>query len=288
MDILATLHDELDNLSRSEKRISDLLFQDTEFAINASIADLAERANVSPPTVSRFCRRLGCHSYSEFKVRLAQTTYVGARYLKNTEQHVLEARELVDDVIAKAQMALHAFQSSLDINTIDLVAEKICRANMVYAFGSGGNSSHVAKELQNRLFRLGVRVTASSDHTMQLMMASSAKTDDLIIASSISGRNEELINALQSASDYKVSTIALTRDKSPLAKIAEIVLPIDIAEGENILRPTSVRYAFMAQIDILATLVAIKLGKSAVETLRRIKHQMVSIRDEGDRDALGD
>ncbi len=68
-DIIATLQKERDGLSRSEQRIADIVFEDKQFAVNASIIELAARADVSPPTVTRFCRRLGCHSFSEFKVR---------------------------------------------------------------------------------------------------------------------------------------------------------------------------------------------------------------------------
>ena len=287
MDILATLHDEEANLSRSEKRIAELLFSDTNFAVNSSITELAARVNVSPPTVTRFCRRLGCQSFSEFKVRLAQTTYVGMRYLQ-PEKNMPIADEVIKDIVTRAQKALHVLHANSDIAQLEMVAEKIANSKMIYAFGSGGNSSQVANELQNRLFRLGLRITASADHTMQLMMAASAKPGDVVIASSISGRNSELIGALGVARDYKVFTIALTRPNSPLAQAANVTVPIDLPEGVNILKPTAVRYSFMAMVDIIATLVAIQLENEAIETLRRIKHQVVSYRDADDSEALGD
>jgi len=52
-------------LSPSESRIAEIIVNDFEFAVNASIIELAERAEVSPPTVTRFCRRLGCESFSD-------------------------------------------------------------------------------------------------------------------------------------------------------------------------------------------------------------------------------
>jgi DNA-binding MurR/RpiR family transcriptional regulator len=287
MDILATLQAEKDNLSRSEQRIAALLFEDTGFAVNASIIELASRAEVSPPTVTRFCRRLGCQSYSEFKVRLAQSTFVGIRYLQS-ETKLASAAEVADMIVERAQSALYAMHGALDIPVIEKAAKSIAGAGMVYAFGSGGNSSMIAEEIQNRLFRLGLRVTTSADHGMQLMMAAAARTDDVVIASSLSGRNLELARALTVARDYKVTTIAMTRPQSPVADAAALVLPIDLAEGTNILRPTSGRYAFLAMVDILATLVAIRRESTARETLRRVKHQMVTFRDRDDKEVLGD
>ncbi|MBM7330817.1 MurR/RpiR family transcriptional regulator, partial [Agrobacterium sp. S2] len=81
MDIFARIQEDRGQFSQSERRIADILVSDFEFAVNASIIELAARAEVSPPTVTRFCRRLGCQSFSDFKVSLAKTAYVGIRYL---------------------------------------------------------------------------------------------------------------------------------------------------------------------------------------------------------------
>lgn len=287
MDILAALQAEIESLSRSERRIAEILFSDTDFAVNASIIELASRAEVSPPTVTRFCRRLGCQSFSEFKVRLAQTTYVGSRYLQPEEQK-LSADDVAETIITRAQTALYTLHGGLDTGAIEEVVDRIANASMIYAFGSGGNSSMIASELQNRLFRLGLRVTASADHGMQLMLAAAAKPSDVLVASSLSGRNAEMARAMTAARDYKVYTVAITRPDSPVAGAADAVLPIDMPEGSNILKPTAVRFAFLAMIDIVATMVALRLENTASETLRRIKHQVVTYRDEDDREALGD
>lgn len=287
MDILAALQAEMENLSRSELRIAELLFSDTDFAVNASIIELASRAEVSPPTVTRFCRRLGCQSFSEFKVKLAQTTYVGSRYLQPVSQ-TMSTPEVAENIVNRAQSALYQLHQSLDMDALDKAAEKLSAANMIYAMGSGGNSSMFAGEIQNRLFRLGLNVSASADHEMQLMLAAAARPGDAIVVSSVSGRNLPLVNVLNTAKDYKVFSLALTRMDTPVAEAAALVLPIDLPEGTNIYKPTAARFAYLAMIDIVATLVALKLKDSATETLRRIKHQLVSLRDENDKDALGD
>ena len=287
MDILAALQEEKDALSRSEQRIAELLFAETEFAVNASIIELASRAEVSPPTVTRFCRRLGCQSFSEFKVRLAQSTYVGRRYL--TPDHALgSTAEVIETVMSRAQTALYTLNSTLDPVLLDKAAELVAGAGMIHAFGSGGNSSMIAAEIENRLFRLDLRVSSCADHNMQMMQAAAARPGDVVIASSFSGRNLELARALEIAGEYKIATIAITRPGTPVAEAARLVLAVDIGEGKNILRPTSTRYAFIATIDILATLVAMRRGEAARETLRRVKHQMVTFRDPDDKEVLGD
>lgn len=287
MDILAALQSEMDKLPKSEQRIAEILFSDLGFATNASITELAARAEVSPPTVTRFCRRIGCNSFSDFKVRLAQSAFVGTRYLR-PESKVFSAADAAENVITKAQSALYQLHANLDAELYEMVSGRIARSTMVYAFGSGGNSAMIANELQNRLFRLGLRVTASDDHGLQLMMAATVKPSDVVIGSSITGNDDALVKALQAANGYKAHTVAITRPGSPVAAAADSVLPIDLPEGINILRPTSTRFAFLAAIDILALLVAMRIEGGAVETLRRIKHQLVTHRDKHDREPMGD
>lgn len=287
MDIFSTLQDEKARLSPSENRIADILLNNFEFAVNASIIELAEKADVSPPTVTRFCRRLGCESFSDFKVQLARTSYVGMRYLQ-PEPKSSNPADVAQDIITKAQNALFLLHRSLDLAAIEEAAAKLARAGMIYAFGSGGNSSMIANELQNRLFRFGLRVTASSDHGMQLMLTAAAKPTEVIIGSSFSGRNAELVRSFSLARSMKITTIALTQSNSPVAQSADIVIPIDLAEGNNIFRPTSTRIAYLAAVDILASLVAYNIQPEATVTLRRIKQQLVTHRDGDDRQLLGD
>jgi DNA-binding MurR/RpiR family transcriptional regulator len=287
VDIFSTLQEEKARLSPSETRIADILLNDFEFAVNASIIELAEKADVSPPTVTRFCRRVGCESFSDFKVQLARTAYVGMRYLR-PEPKSRDPADVAQDIITKAQNALFLLHRSLDLAAIEQAADKLAKAEMIYAFGSGGNSSMIASELQNRLFRFGLHVTASSDHGMQLMMAAAAKPTHVVIGSSFSGRNAELVRAFTLARETGVTTIALTQADSPVAKAADIVVPIDLAEGNNIFRPTSTRIAYLAAVDILASLVAYNIQPQAAVTLRRIKQQLVAHRDGDDRQLLGD
>jgi len=287
MDIFSTLQEEKTKLSQAEGRIAEILLTDFEFAVNASIIELAGKADVSPPTVTRFCRRLGCESFSDFKVQLARTAYVGMRYLK-PEPKSREPADVAQDIVTKAQNALFLLHRNLDLAAIEQATERLASADMIYAFGSGGNSSMIASELQNRFFRLGLRVTASADHSMQLMMAAAAKPTDVLIGSSFSGRNAELVRSFTLAREQKVATIALTQSGSPVARAADITVPVDLPEGNNIYRPTSTRIAYLALVDIIASLVAYHVQPQATVTLRRIKQQLVAHRDGDDRQLLGD
>jgi RpiR family carbohydrate utilization transcriptional regulator len=71
--------------------------------------------------------------------------------------------------------------------------------------------------------------------------------------------------------------VALTRPATPLAKAAEIVIPMEIEEGPNVLVPTPSRYAHLAVIDTLAAGIAMRMGAGARETLRRVRYTVARI-----------
>lgn len=286
-DLIAALTDESGLVSALERKLAASILEDVSFATNASITEIAARAGVSPPTVTRFCRRLGCASFSDFKVQLAKSAYVGLRYLR-PESVTSTPAEVAEDIVTKAQNALFEMHRGLDVEALSQAADLLARAQMIYAFGAGGNSTMIVNELQNRLFRLGCRITASNDHGMNLMLSAAAEPDAVVIGSSFTGRNMELVRCFGLLRERGIKTIALTQSNSPVAAAADVVITVDLPEGQNIFRASSTRYAFLAAVDILANLVAYADRSRSARLLRGIKAQLVRHRDGDDRQLLGD
>jgi len=287
IDLVGQLQAERESFSRSERRLVDIVLADVDRAVAGSIVELAERAEISPPTVTRFCRRLGCQSFAEFKVRLARSRFLAERYLRPPTSPQA-AVDIARHIINCAQSTLYSFFEELDPETLEIAADRICASTYLLCFGSGGASSMVANELETRLFRLGLRVTASIDHQAQMMRTAAAPKGTVIIASSTSGRNLELARALAIAGEYGMERIVLTRPHSPVAEQADILLGIDLPEEDDILRPSAARYAYLAMIDVLAQTVATRMQAKAVGSMRRIKHQLMVNRDGDDTQPLGD
>jgi DNA-binding MurR/RpiR family transcriptional regulator len=286
-DLIQALMDEDGRMSAMEKKLAAFVLADVHFATNASISDIASGAGVSPPTVTRFCRRLGCASFSDFKVLLAKSAYVGLRYL-NPETTTTTPAEVAEDIVTKAQSALFEMHRTLDLAAVEQAVDLLAKAQMIYAFGSGGNSSMIAHEMQNRLFRLGAHITASSDHGMNLMLAAAAEQGVVVFGSSFTGRDRELTHCFELLRKRRIPTIALTQAGSPLAEVADVVISITLPEGKNIFRATSTRYASLAVVDIIANLVAYADRKKSTRLLRGIKEELVQHRDGDDSQMLGD
>lgn len=287
MDLFHALSNEDGRLSSLEAKLAQFALENVDFVVNSSIVDLAERAGVSPPTVTRFCRRLGCQGYSDFKVQLARMAYIGVRYLK-PEVPTATAEEVANDIVSKAQHALFEVHRQLDLKAIEKAADMLCAAEFIQAFGASGNSAMIVNELHNRLFRLGCRINASNDHGMNLMISAAAQPGTVVFGSSFTGRDMGLVHCLELLKQHAIPTIVMTQSGSPVAAAADIVIAIEMPEGKNIFRPTSTRYAYLAAIDILANMVAYADRSKALKSLRAIKGELVRHRDGDDRQLLGD
>jgi hypothetical protein len=71
-DIIARIKDGYPDLRPAEQSVADAVLSDVQGAVDASNAEIATRAGVSQPTVTRFCRAIGCEGVRDFKLQLAR------------------------------------------------------------------------------------------------------------------------------------------------------------------------------------------------------------------------
>ena len=288
LDVVARLRETAAAGSRSDQRLAAEILADPDFATNAAIGRLAERAEVSEPTVTRFCRALGCTGLRDFKVRLAQAVATTGRYIKTAAEGREGGARVPQIIAAAAHGAIESVCGDIDVAALARAAALVAGARMVRAYGSGGSSSLAAVELENRLFRLGVLAAAHVDGEMQRMTAAAADAGTVVVAYSVSGEMRSVIDAVATARLYGASTIAFTAPGSSLAAAAALTLPFRVDEGMDVFRPSPARYALLALTDMLAMSVAERIGAPAVERMRRIKHHQGLSQRDATRLPLGD
>lgn len=289
-DIISRLKEARAGLRPAEQRVADAVLSDVDYAVHASNADLAQRANVSEPTVTRFCRTIGCDGVRDFKLRLAQSLVVGNMYFKQPPR-MPDGGALLpywSSVFDNVREAIDQAERQIDPQQIRAAVEMLATARRVFVFGVGGGSTAIAQDTQYRLFRYGIAVTAYCDAHLMRMVSSTLGADDVVIAISATGRSPEVLESVALARQYHARVIALTTTDSPLAASANILLGLEIVEIADVLKPTASRYAHLAVIDLLATGVGYRLGRDAQETLRRIKYNLLNFRDGDILEPLGD
>lgn len=288
-DIISQIKDSYGDLRPAERRVADVVLDDVKFAVDASNAELARRAAVSEPTVTRFCRAIGCEGVRDFKLKLAQSLVVGALYLmKPPSTSGGNGMPFWSAVFGQARLALQEAERQLDPAELQRAAGLIAEAHQVTVFGLGGSSSALAQETQYRLFRYGVAVSAHSDPYLMRMTASTLKPNDLVIAISATGRSQEVIEAVELAKHYRAKAVCITAPGSDLERACDVKLSVAVPEYPDTLKPTASRFAFLAAIDLMAVAAGYKLGESAQENLRRIKYNVLSHRGGNELEPLGD
>ncbi|MBR0970458.1 MurR/RpiR family transcriptional regulator [Bradyrhizobium japonicum] len=289
-DIISLIRQSAPGLSPSEQRVATVLLADIEFAVHASNSELARRARVSEPTVTRFSRSVGCRGVRDLKVRLAQAMAVGRIYVE-LPPHVgtdLARPALWRSVFQEIRRAIAAVEEGLRKEDIERAAAAISRCSKLAAFGVGGGSTLAAAEVQNRFFRLGIAVSHASDPRLMRMIAATFGRDDVVVAISTTGEANEVIEAASIARQYGALVVAITKPQSRLASIADIALGVHVPEAPDALKPTASRYALLATIDLLAASTAYCKPLEAQARMRRIKYELLKGSDGDAKGPLGD
>ncbi|MBR0839929.1 MurR/RpiR family transcriptional regulator [Bradyrhizobium liaoningense] len=289
-DVISLIRQSAPSLSPSEQRVATVVLADIEFAIHASNSELARRARVSEPTVTRFSRSVGCHGVRDLKVRLAQAMAVGRIYVE-LPPHVgtdLARPALWRSVFQEIRRAIAAVEEGLRKEDVERAAEAISGCSKLAAFGVGGGSTLAAAEVQNRFFRLGIAVSHASDPSLMRMIAATFGCDDVVIVISTTGTANEVIEAARIAKQYGALVVAITKPQSRLASIADITLGVHVPEAPDALKPTASRYALLATIDLLAASTAYCKPLEAQARMRRIKYELMKGSDGDAKGPLGD
>jgi glucokinase len=264
--ILSQIQRARDSLSPAEKRVADHVLAHPRQALQDPIAEIARAAQVSQPTVIRFCRTLGCEGLSDFKLRLASglagtvplthtqvtgddsTLELGVKVLGNTASAILRVREQLNrDTLARA---------------IDILA-----AASRLEFYAVGHYGVVADDAQFKFLRFGVPSASITDVRLQPLAASVLKPGDAVVIVSSSGRIDDLLAVADTARGRGATVLAITASHSPLAKKADVALIVDHVEDVATQVPMVSRILHLLVIDILAVGVAMKLGSDRASAL---------------------
>ncbi|CAI0997143.1 MurR/RpiR family transcriptional regulator [Serratia quinivorans] len=283
IDIISRITERFIELSSAEKRIAQFILDDAEAVTALPIAELARLANVSQASITRFAKALGCRDVRDLKVKLAQSLAVGQRFIH--EEPDLEGIQGIYESIINV---LNINRRTLDDAALAKAVELLSGARQIVAIGMGGGSTLCAAEIQHRLFRLGLPVTAQSDGLLVRMMAAAVSRQDVIVALSLGGYTQEVVESAAIARQYGAKAVVIAPAGTPLAAQADVLLALVVRENDYIYKPSSSRYAMLAMVDVLATALAMANKRQSRDRLRRIKLALDSHRGGADRQPLGD
>jgi DNA-binding MurR/RpiR family transcriptional regulator len=120
------------------------------------------------------------------------------------------------------------------------------------------------------------------------MMAAAVSKNDVVIALSLGGYTQEVVESAAIARQYGAKVVAIAPPDTPLAMQADVLLGLVVRENDYIYKPSTSRYAMLAMVDVLATELAMANKRQSRDRLRRIKLALDSHRGGANRQPLGD
>ncbi|WP_250508765.1 bifunctional transcriptional regulator/glucokinase [Caballeronia sp. GACF4] len=271
-----------DALTPAERRVADLALNHPRSIISDPIIDIARKADVSQPTVIRFCRSLGCQGLSDFKLKLA-TGLTGTIPMSHSQVHLGDtATDFGAKVLDNTVSAILQLREHLNFENVERAIEILNGARRIEFYGLG-NSNIVAQDAHYKFFRFGIPTIAYGDLYMQAASAALLGKGDVIVAVSKSGRAPELLRVLEVAMQQGATVIAITSSNTPLAKRATVALETDHIEIRESQLSMISRILHLVIIDILAVGVAIR--RAAPQPGATLSETVAKARESSEDDA---
>ncbi|MBV8603233.1 MAG: glucokinase, partial [Pelomonas sp.] len=255
--ILGQIRRAREQLSPAELRVAEHVLARPRDVLGEPIAEIARAAQVSQPTVIRFCRSLGCEGLSDFKLRLA-SGLTGTVPVTHTQVRLDDSTiELGAKVLGNTASAILDLRGALNREMTERAIDMLIKAGRIEFFALG-HYSVVANDAQYKFLRFGISCGAQTDPRLQLLAARVLKPGDVAVLISSSGRLSELLEVAETARARGAQVIAITASQSPLARKADAALIIDHVEDVTTHLPMVSRILHLLVIDILAVGVAMR------------------------------
>lgn len=230
--ILAKIQARKNFMSKTERKIAEVILKDPESFIKYSAIELSSIAEVSQGSINNFSKKFADGGYAELKVKIATE-------LKSYKESYTDAT-MADDSISEimkisAKNISTAFLHTQQINSEESlrnVSKLIMGAKKIEVYGIA-QSGVVAEDFAYQLLRLGYSVKCVTKALICPVSAMALDSDSLVIAVSITGRTSDVYDGVRIAKENGAKCICITRnDKSPVAKLCDEVLVVSQGNDE--------------------------------------------------------
>jgi len=279
LELIRTL---LPDLRKSDAKVANLVLAEPFRLLECTVAEAANLAGVSQPTVIRFCVAVGFSGFQEFKIRLAQGLAFGT---SATHSVILDTDTLggvANKIFEYTLTSLDWARQRLNKDDLERAVDALARATSIEFFGFGA-SGLVANDGQQKFPLFGVPCRAQSDSHQQIMAASMMRSGDVAMIISHTGRTQQLMEAARIARESGATVVGLVGAVGPISALCDISLVVETLDNTNVYTPTTSRIAALVMIDVLSTAVALRRDEDHLKQLQIMKRRLNMFRS-GDLD----
>ncbi|WP_054950701.1 MurR/RpiR family transcriptional regulator [Numidum massiliense] len=195
--------------------IFDYIIQNTEKVTYMRIRELAAETHVSTATIVRFCKKLGCEGFSEFKIKLK---------LHLDQQERLRLKSTQNTLTEFVERTLKGVFESYIQETASIVS----KCDQVIFLGIG--SSGIMAEYGARHFSsLGTFSLHIKDPFFPIRSHNLHRS--VTIAMSVSGETAEIINLIKDLKKEGSTIVSITNNKDcTIAKLSDLNISYYVTE----------------------------------------------------------
>lgn len=200
-------YNKIQNLNELELSLYNYIMKNSEKVIYMRIRELANEAHVSTTTILRFCKKLDCEGFSEFKVKFKM-------YLEQSGgKNLTDNTSMIIDFLKKAQGKEYK-------EKIDLVCSELDKSSTIIFVGIGF-SGILSKYAARYLSAIGKNAIYIDDPFYPLNFKYSENY--ATIAFSVSGETPTVIEHINRLKRKGSKIISITNNEdSTLSKISDI------------------------------------------------------------------
>src|SRR5699024_4916069 len=276
-NIILQIKSNLNALSKAEKKIAEYILEHPAEIVQYNTTELANKADVSPATIIRFCRSIGLSGFSELKIRLYADTSGVDKNLYTDITPGEDISQIAEKLAFRLNQTISQTVNYLDASVIKNVSTLIDYCSTIYVCGLG--ASHiVAEDFTQKFSRIGKSVVHTLDY--HLMSSSFINTKDpcIIIVISNSGETNEMIKLAQIAQQNKIHTIGISQySNSTLARLVDY--PIIHHGGEEVMLRSAATTSLMSQLFIIDVLYFSYINKKPDKILNMLKKSKINIQN---------
>jgi RpiR family transcriptional regulator, carbohydrate utilization regulator len=276
-NIIEIVRQMLPEFRKSERKVADHVLLDPRKILNATLMEVSTLADVSQPTVMRFCVAVGCTGFHEFKLRLAHSLALGTLPTHSVLDSTDSPESLIEKIFGYTMTSLDWARTHLDKSAIARATALIESARSLEFFGHGA-SSIVAQDAQQKFPLFGIPCGAQVDSHQQIMMASIMGPGDVAIIFSNTGRTKSLIDIAEIARKNGAKVVGVSGSQSPLLDSCDVGILVETLDNTDIYTPTISRIAFLVIIDVLSTVVALHRNVEHGQKFEQMKQRLGSMR----------
>ena len=142
--MLSKISESLASLSGAERKVAECALAEPKWFVHAAVAEIAEEAALSQPTVIRFCRSLGYKGLPEFKLALsANIGQEGMPFVHEELNSDDDMGDVTEKVLGNTAAAILGARRFLNQTDLENAIAMLTHARRIEFYGVG-NSGMVA------------------------------------------------------------------------------------------------------------------------------------------------